>query len=90
MLFHLNAVDFNFGIFSDLSKITDCRPSETPNGIPNFPLLPLRLSEDTEKFTLALSQLSQEQREFAVPLKVSNDECSAVEARTRQQRKSQE
>ena len=79
--FHLNAADFNFGIFSDLSKITDCKPSESPNCIPNLPLLPLRFNEDTEKFAAALSQLSQEQREFAVQLKVSNDECSAIEAR---------
>ena len=55
--FHLNAIDFNLGSFSDLSKITDCKPSETPNGT-NLPLLPLRSSEDTEKFTVALSQLS--------------------------------
>ena len=41
LLFHVNVVDFNYGIFSDLSKITDCKPSETPNGILNLPLLPL-------------------------------------------------
>ena len=57
--FHLNAVDFNFGIFNDLSKNTDCTPSEIPNGTPNLPVLPLRFNEDTEKFAVAFSQPSQ-------------------------------